>query len=155
MLVTRMIQPKRADKGTIISLYTEHYKKYPPPVGRAERLLYFLLQRVKYLRAEKSPKVISRPSSEFFHQIDGYLLTVGVKHTIHAGRGHARAVRKFIGTNATFFAQIAEPLGHGFLDGHKNHLKKEHRKKYAFACTHLRIFGKKGIMGKKIRTCVK
>ena len=129
--------------------------KIPSPGGEGKRLLYFLLQRVKYLRAEKFTQGYLQTITEFFHQIDGYLLAVGVKHTIHAGRGHARAVRKFIGTDATLFAQIAEPLGHGFLDGHKNHLKKEHRKKYAFVCTHLRNFRKKGIMGKKIRRCVK
>lgn len=155
MLITRMIQPKRAYKGTIISLYTEQYKKYPSPGGKGKRLLYFLLQRVKYLRAEKFTQGYLQTITEFFHQINGYLLAVGVKHTIHAGRGHARAICQFIGTNATFFAQIAEPLGHGFLDGHKNHLKKEHRKKDAFVCTHLRNFGKKGIMEKKIRRCVK
>lgn len=116
--------------------------------------MYFLLQRVKYLRAEKFTQGYLQTITEFFHQIDGYLLAVGVKHAIHAGRGHARAICQFIGTNATFFAQIAEPLGHGFLNGHKNHLKKEHRKKYAFACTHLRNFRKKGIMGKKKRRCV-
>ena len=149
MLVTRMIQPKRADKGTIISLYTEHYKKYPPPVGRASGYCISCSSVSNISVLKNSPKVISRPSQSFFTRLTDTSLRWGssILYTLE-GVTPARFASSLV-------AQIAEPLGHGFLDGHKNHLKKEHRKKYAFACTHLRIFGKKGIMGKKIRTCVK
>ena len=69
MLVTRMIQPKRADKGTIISLYTEHYKKYPPPVGRASGYCISCSSVSNISVLKNSPKVISRPSQRFFTRL--------------------------------------------------------------------------------------
>lgn len=69
MLVTRMIQPKRADKGTIISLYTEHYKKYPPPVGRASGYCISCSSVSNISVLKNSPKVISRPSQSFFTRL--------------------------------------------------------------------------------------
>ena len=69
MLITRMIQPKRADKGTIISLYTEHYKKYPPPVGRASGYCISCSSVSNISVLKNSPKVISRPSQSFFTRL--------------------------------------------------------------------------------------
>lgn len=71
MLITRMIQPKRAYKGTIISfLYIQNtIKNTLPPVGRASGYCISCSSVSNISVLKNSPKVISRPSQSFFTRL--------------------------------------------------------------------------------------
>ena len=77
----------------------------------------FLLQLVKLFGAEKLAQSDIQTIAELFDQVDGHFAALGVKHTIHAGRGNACAVGKLVGLDVALRAKLLKTVGYCVLNG--------------------------------------